>query len=90
MNKAELVAVVAERLNITKVDAERTFDGFLEVICETLGEGEKVVISGFGTFEVRDSVARVGRNPRTGEDINIPSQKSPAFKAGKGMKDAVK
>ncbi len=90
MNKAELVAVVAERLNITKVDAERTFDGFLEVICETLGEGEKVVISGFGTFEVRDRVARVGRNPRTGEDINIPSQKSPAFKAGKGMKDAVK
>lgn len=90
MNKAELVAVVAERLSITKVDAERTLDGFLDVICETLGEGEKVVISGFGTFEVRDRVARVGRNPRTGEDINIPGQKSPAFKAGKGMKDAVK
>lgn len=90
MNKAELVSIVSERLDITKVEAERTLDGFLNVIYETLGQGEKVVISGFGTFEVRNRIERTGRNPRTGEDITIPGQKSPAFKAGKAMKDAVK
>ncbi len=90
MNKAELVAIVADKLEITKKDAETTLDGFLDVIYETLSEGEKVVISGFGTFEVRNRVERVGKNPRTGEDITIPGQKSPAFKAGKKMKEAVK
>ena len=90
MNKAELVSVVAERLNITKIDTERTLDGFLDAIYESLANGEKVVISGFGTFEVRNRVERTGRNPRTGEDIVIPGQKSPAFKAGKAMKAAVK
>lgn len=90
MNKSELVALAAEKLDITKIEAERTFDGFLDAIYEALANGEKVVISGFGTFEVRERAERVGRNPRTGEDITIPGQKSPAFKAGKAMKDAVK
>lgn len=90
MNKNELVDIVCEKLEISRKEAECVFDTFLDTIIETLGTGEKVVISGFGTFEVRNRVERTGRNPRTGEDMTIPGQKSPAFKAGKGMKDAVK
>ena len=90
MNKSEIVAMVADSANLTKRDAEAVIDAFLDCICEGLSNGEKVVISGFGTFEVRDRVARSGRNPRTGEEIVIPGQKTPAFKAGKLLKDAVK
>lgn len=90
MNKSEIVAAVADQVNLTRKDAELAIDTFLEAICEGLANGEKVVISGFGTFEVRNRVARSGRNPRTGEEIVIPGQKTPAFKAGKLLKDAVK
>ncbi len=90
MNKSEIVAMVADKMNLTRKDAEGAIDAFLEAICEGLSNGDKVVISGFGTFEVRDRVARSGRNPRTGEEIIIPGQKTPAFKAGKLLKDAVK
>ena len=89
MNKSEIVAMVADQVNLTRKDAEMAIDAFLDAICEGLANGEKVVISGFGTFEVRNRVARSGRNPRTGEEIVIPGQKTPAFKAGKGLKDAV-
>ncbi len=90
MNKTELISIVAERANLSKKVTEETIDALIDTISETLAEGEKVVISGFGTFEVRNRVARTGRNPRTGEDISIPGQKSPAFKAGKVLKDLIK
>ena len=90
MNKSEIVAIVADKVNLTRKDAEWAIDAFLESICEGLASGDKIVISGFGTFEVRNRAARSGRNPRTGEEIVIPGQKSPAFKAGKLLKDAVK
>lgn len=90
MNKTELITIVAEKAEVTKKDAEVVVEALLDTITETLANGEKVVITGFGTFEVRDRVARSGRDPRTGETIHIPAQKSPAFKAGKGLKDAVK
>lgn len=90
MNKTELIAIVADRANLSKKVAEETIDVLIDTICETLADGEKVVVSGFGTFEVRNRVARTGRNPRTGEEISIPGQKSPAFKAGKVLKDMVR
>ena len=90
MNKAELVSIVAEKSPETKKVTEEIINLFLDEIQETLKSGEKVVLSGFGTFEVRDRAARNGLNPRNGEVIAIPGQKSPAFKAGKLLKDAVK
>lgn len=90
MNKTELISIVADKANLSKKVAEETIDALFDTIQETLTTGEKVVVSGFGTFEVRTRVARTGRNPRTGEDISIPGQKSPAFKAGKSLKDSVK
>lgn len=89
MNKSEIVAMVADKIDVSRRDAEIAVDTFLDAICEALAEGDKVVISGFGTFEVRTRVARTGRNPRTGEEISIPEQKTPAFKAGKMLKDSV-
>lgn len=90
MNKTELIAAVSAKINMSKKETEETIDALFETIQEVLTKDEKVVISGFGTFEVRTRVARVGRNPRTGEDISIPGQKSPAFKAGKSLKDSVR
>ena len=90
MNKTELIAVVAERAEVTKKDAEMVLAAIVDTVAETLATGEKVVITGFGTFEVRDRVARKGRDPRTGQVIDIPAQKTPAFRAGKGLKDAVR
>ena len=90
MNKTEVIAIVAEKANLSKKLAEETIDALIDTIQETLATGEKVVLSGFGTFEIRNRVARTGRNPRTGEDISIPGQKSPAFKAGKVLKGLVK
>ncbi len=89
MNKSELVAIVADKADLTRKQAEVAIDAVLEGIRDGLKEGEKVVLSGFGTFEVRTRAARTGRNPRTGEDITIPEQKTPAFKAGKMLKDSV-
>lgn len=90
MNKTELIAIVADKANLSKKVTEETIDVLIDTIAETLADGEKVVISGFGTFEIRNRVARTGRNPRTGENISIPGQKSPAFKAGKVLKDMVR
>ena len=89
MNKTELVAAVAEKTGLTKKDAERVISTTIETITETLVKGEKVQISGFGNFEVKAREARVGRNPRTKETIQIPATRLPAFKAAKALKDAV-
>ena len=89
INKSEIVATIADGLDVTRKDAERAVDTVFKMIADALAEGDKVVISGFGTFEVRTRVAREGRNPRTGELVKVPAQKTPAFKAGKVLKDAV-
>ena len=90
MNKTELVAAVAEKTELTKKDATKAVEAVFETIQETLANGEKVQLIGFGNFEVRDRAARKGRNPQTGEEIEIPASKVPAFKAGKALKEAVK
>ena len=90
MNKAELVAAVAEKAEISKKDAEAAVKAFTDVIAEELKKGEKVQLVGFGTFEVRERAARQGRNLHTGETIEIEASKYPAFKAGKALKDALK
>ena len=89
MNKTELVAVVAEKSGLTKKDAERVVSATFETITAQMMKGEKVQISGFGIFEVKEREARVGRNPRTKEAIEIPASKVPAFKASKTLKDTV-
>ncbi|HHV33586.1 MAG TPA: HU family DNA-binding protein [Acholeplasma sp.] len=90
MNKTELIAVVAEKAEVTQKEAELVLTAMVDTIQEMLAQGEKVVLTGFGTFEVRHRVARKGRDPRTGQEIQIPAQRTPAFRAGKGLKDAVK
>ena len=89
MNKTELVAAVAEKTGLTKKDAERVVSTTIETITETLVKGEKVQISGFGNFEVKAREARVGRNPRTKETIQIPATRLPVFKASKALKDSI-
>lgn len=89
MNKTELVAQVAEQVEMSKKDVEKLVNVLFGTIEETLSEGEKVQLVGFGTFEVRDRKARKGRNPQTGDEIEIPATRVPAFKAGKTLKDAV-
>ena len=89
MNKTELVAVVAEKSGITKKDAERVVSATFETITAQLMKGEKVQISGFGIFEVKKREARVGRNPRTKEAIEIPASNAPVFKPSKALKDTV-
>ena len=89
MNKTELIAVVAENAGLTKKDAERVLNAAIDAITVSLVKGEKVQISGFGIFEVKEREARVGRNPRTKESIQIPATKLPAFKASKALKDSV-
>ena len=89
MNKTELIAAVAEKTGLTKKDAERVINATVETITQSLVAGEKVQVSGFGNFEVKAREARVGRNPRTTETIEIPATKLPAFKAAKALKDAV-
>lgn len=89
-NKADLVDRVADKTNLTKKDVTATVEALFESIQEFLTEEERVQIIGFGTFEVRHRAARKGRNPQTGEEIQIAATKVPAFKAGKALKDAVK
>ena len=89
MNKTELIAAVAEKAGLTKKDAERVVNATIETITESLCKGDKVSVSGFGIFEVKAREARIGRNPRTKESIQIPATKLPAFKASKTLKDAV-
>ena len=89
MNKAELITSLAEKSSLTKKDVEVVLKAFVESVEEALEKGEKVQLVGFGTFETRNRAARVGRNPRTKEEINIPESTVPVFKAGKEFKDRV-
>ena len=89
MNKTEIIAAVAEKTGMTKKDAERVINATVETIQANLVKGEKVAISGFGIFEVKAREARVGRNPRTKETIQIPATRLPVFKASKALKDVV-
>jgi len=89
MNKTELIAAVAESAGLSKKDTERVVNAALDSITAALCKGQKVQISGFGTFEVKDREARVGRNPHTKEAIEIPATKVPSFKASKTLKDTV-
>ena len=89
MNKTELCAAVAAKTGMTRKDAEAAVTAVIDVIGESLKDGEKVAIVGFGTFEVKDRPARKARNPRTGEQISIEASKAPVFKAGKALKDSV-
>jgi DNA-binding protein HU-beta len=90
MNKTELINAVAETSGLSKKDATKAVDAVFESITEALKNGDKVQLIGFGNFEVRERAARKGRNPQTGEEMEIPASKVPAFKPGKALKDAVK
>ncbi len=89
MNKAELISAVAEHAGLSKKDTEKALNSVFEVIGDALAKGDKVQIAGFGGFEVKAREARTGRNPKTGETIEIAASKAPVFKAGKGLKDKV-
>lgn len=89
MNKAELINAVAEKAALSKKDSEAAVNAALEAITGALSDGEKVQLVGFGSFEVKSRAARIGRNPKTKEEITIPASKVPVFKAGKALKDAV-
>ena len=89
MNKSELVASVAEVAELTKKDAEKAVNAVFASVQKALVEDDKVQIIGFGTFEVRTRAARKGRNPQTGDTIEIPASKNPVFKAGKALKEVV-
>ena len=89
MNKSELIASVAEQAALSKKDAEKAINAVVDTISTALAEGEKIQLIGFGTFEVRAREARTGKNPRTGEALQIAASKVPAFKAGRALKDAV-
>jgi len=90
VNKMEVVDAVASRAGLSKADADRAVNALIDAVGDALARGEKVTVTGFGTFEVRQRAARMGRNPQTGAPLHIPASKSPAFKAGKGLKDAVR
>ncbi|ARQ04599.1 MULTISPECIES: HU family DNA-binding protein [Staphylococcaceae] len=90
MNKTDLINAVSDSANLTKKEAGLAVDAVFESIQKSLSNGEKVQLIGFGNFEVRERAARKGRNPQTGDEIEIPASKVPAFKAGKALKDAVK
>lgn len=90
MNKVELIGAVASKSGISKKDVEKAINTFTNIVTDTLVNGDKVAITGFGTFEVVERAERQGRNPSTGETITIAASKSPKFKAGKALKDAVK
>ena len=89
MNKTELIAAVAEKTGITKKNAERIVNATVDTIAQTLIEGEKVQLSGFGIFEVKNREPRMGRNPRTKEAVQIPASKTPVFKPSKALKEIV-
>ena len=90
MNKTDLINAVAEHSELSKKDAGKAVEALFDTILNSLKNGDKVQLIGFGNFEVRDRAARTGRNPQTGEEIEIPASKVPAFTAGKVLKDAVK
>lgn len=90
MNKTELIGAVAKKAGLTKKDTEKAINSLIDVVRETLAAGDNVAILGFGTFSVRDRAAREGRNPQTGEPIQIPATRVPVFRPGRGLRDAVK
>lgn len=90
MNKSDLINAIAAKAGLMRKDGEAALNAITECIEEALENGDKVTLTGFGTFEVRDRAARVGRNPQTGEEIKIKASKAPVFKAGKALKEAVK
>jgi DNA-binding protein HU-beta len=90
MNKAELINAVADKSDLSKADAGRAVDAFIEVVTKALKKNNKVSLVGFGTFAIRQRKARMGRNPKTREPLKIAARKNPTFKAGKALKDAVK
>ena len=90
MNKGDLIEAIAAGSDLTKADAGRALDATIEAISKTLKKGDKVTLPGFGTFSVTKRAARMGRNPATGEAIKIKAKKTPKFKAGSGLTDAVK
>jgi DNA-binding protein HU-beta len=89
MNKAELISAIVEKTGLTKKETEKTLKAFEDVVQEELVKGGKVQLVGFGTFDVSDRVARTGRNPQTGDPMEIEASKAPRFKAGKVLKDAI-
>ena len=89
MNKTDLIDAVAEGADLSKADAARAVDAVISSVTKALKKGDNVTVVGFGTFQVRERAARTGRNPKTGDTINIAASKNPAFKAGKALKDAV-
>ena len=89
MNKTELIAAVTQSAGLTKKDTERVINAAIDAITASLTAGDKVQISGFGTFEVKEREARIGRNPHTREAVEIPATKAPAFKPSKALKDTV-
>ena len=89
MNKQELMASIAEKAELERDDAKKALNAFIEVVGDELKKGEKIQIIGFGTFEVSERAAREGRNPQTGEAMEIKASKNPKFKAGKALKDSL-
>ena len=89
MNKADLVAAMAEKAGVSKKDAEASLKASTDVVAEELKKGEKIQLVGFGTFEVSERAARTGRNPQTGAEMTIAASKAPKFKAGKALKDSL-
>ncbi len=90
MTKDDIIEAIVKKIAISKKDAAEALSTVLEEITKTLSKGGDVTLTGFGTFRVGKRAAREGRNPKTGEKINIPAMKTPKFKAGKGLKDAVR
>lgn len=90
MNKTELVAALAGKAELSKKDAEKALNAFVEVVTDAMKAGDKVQLVGFGTFESKNRPARTARNPRTGESVKIPASKAVSFKVGKALKDSLK
>ena len=89
MNKSQFAEAIAEKSGLSKRDAQRALDGFQDALQEAMQRGEKVSLTGFGTFEVRERAARTGRNPQTGETMEVAASRNAAFKPGKAFKDAL-
>ena len=89
MTKAELIAALAQKADVSKKDAEAVLNAFTATVTEELSKKEKITLVGFGTFETRERAARTGRNPQTGKELKIAASVAPAFKPGKALKDAV-
>ena len=89
MNKTELISALAEKTGFARKDAEKAVSAFIETVTDALKAGDKVQLIGFGTFEVKERPAHIGRNPATGKDMEVPASKKPGFTAGKALKDTV-